>query len=318
MSNLTRRHVDGILLLDKPAGMTSNGALQQVKRLYQAQKAGHTGSLDPMATGVLPICLGEATKFSQYLLNADKIYAATIRFGELTSTGDAEGEVLHCTDASFLTEAMVSAVLPDFFGDITQVPPMVSALKVGGVPLYKLARQGITVARDARHVRIIALELHDFRAGTMPEADIVVECSKGTYIRSLAEDIGAALGVGAHLSALRRLKVGQFLLQDCITLPALALLAPAPTDNVDDLPCWNALDDLLIPAEDAACAFPLLEVPETTGYYVRLGQAVFVPKAPIEGWVRLVEVGEHGRVFLGVGEVLDDGRIAPRRLIASS
>ncbi len=301
------RPVDGIFLLNKPQGGSSNHALQTVKRLFFAQKAGHTGSLDPMATGVLPICLGEATKFSQYLLNADKSYKATIKFGELTDTGDAEGEVLQVSDAAGITEADFLAAMPGFQGDIEQVPPMYSALKVNGQPLYKMAREGKEIERKARAVTIYSFELLEFRGGEQPEADVYIKCSKGTYIRSIAVDIGAVLGVGAHLSKLHRVQVGQFDEQNCTTIEELEA-KKAKEDYVE-------MDNLLIPPEEAVNHLPLVEVTDSAGYYVRLGQAVLVPKAPIEG---LVRIREESGTFLGVGEVLDDGRITPRRLIANN
>jgi tRNA pseudouridine55 synthase len=300
------RAVDGILLLNKPKGGSSNHALQRVKRLYGAQKAGHTGSLDPMATGVLPICLGEATKFSQYLLNADKSYRATIKLGQLTATGDAEGEIIAVTDASFITREQFVREMDTFKGDIEQIPPMYSALKVDGQPLYKLAREGKEIERESRHVTIFSFELLGFRAGECPEADVYVECSKGTYIRSLAVDIARNLGVGGHLTQLHRVKVGKFEEKDSITFEELEAL-----NSSEGFP---GLEGLLLSAEDAVNHFPLVEVTDSTGYYVRLGQAVLVPKAPKEGFVR---IREESGTFLGIGEVLDDGRITPRRLIAN-
>ena len=201
------RPVNGILVLDKPLGMSSNQALQTAKRLYFAAKAGHTGSLDPLATGVLPLCFGEATKFSQYLLDADKAYESTFVLGTATDTGDAEGQVLETTDASGISEADVSAALDRFRGEIEQVPSMFSAIKHNGQPLYKLARQGKEVERKSRRVVIKQLELRDFRTGggqqgTAPEVDVYLECSKGTYVRSIAEDLGKVLGCGAFVSAL--------------------------------------------------------------------------------------------------------------------
>ncbi len=300
------RAVDGIILLNKPKGGSSNHALQRVKRLFGAQKAGHTGSLDPMATGVLPICLGEATKFSQYLLNADKSYRATIKLGELTTTGDAEGVIVSTADASFITRDKFQKEMEAFKGNIEQIPPMYSALKVDGQPLYKLAREGKEIERESRKVTISAFDLLDFRPGENPEADVYVECSKGTYIRSLAVDISQRLGVGGHLTRLHRVKVGKFEEKDSITIDELERLL---TEEGSD-----RLDRLLLSAEEAVNHFPLVEVTDSTGYYVRLGQAVLVPKAPNEGFVR---IREESGTFLGIGEVLDDGRITPRRLIAN-
>ncbi len=221
----TGRPVNGILLLDKPSGMTSNGALQAVKRLYFAAKAGHTGSLDPLATGVLPLCFGEATKFSQYLLDSDKGYRSTFIFGVTTATGDADGEVTGRSDAGGLGQTEVEAALERFRGAIEQVPSMYSAIKKDGKPLYQLARQGIEVEREARRVTVHELVLEAFRPGPQPEADLYIRCSKGTYVRSIAEDLGAALGVGAHVGVLRRVEAGPFQAGQCISLAALQELA---------------------------------------------------------------------------------------------
>jgi tRNA pseudouridine55 synthase len=300
------RPVSGILLLDKPAGMSSNQALQRVKRLYGAAKAGHTGSLDPLATGVLPLCFGEATKFSQYLLDADKVYESRFGLGISTNTGDAEGEVVGRSDASALTRARVEAALADYRGEIEQQPPMHSAIKRDGQPLYKLARAGIEVDRPSRTVRIHRLEVRDFRPGVCAELDIEVACSKGTYIRTLAMDIGAQLGVGGHVLELRRTAVGPFRVEECVPLATLQALR-----DRDEL---AAMDDLLLPMDRALGHLPLLRLPESSGFYLRKGQPVLVPNAPCDGMVRVaLETGE----FLGVGEILDDGRVAPRRLVVS-
>lgn len=300
------RLLDGILLLDKPAGFSSNQALQRVKWLFFAAKAGHTGSLDPLATGVLPLCLGEATKFSQYLLDADKAYTSTFVLGERRTTGDAEGEVLATVDASALTRQQVEQGLGAFRGEIEQIPSMYSALKHAGQPLYKLARKGQEVERSARSVVIHHLELLDFRPGERAEVDVAIECSKGTYVRSIAEDLGAALGVGGYVSALRRTRAGPFTLEQCIALPALEALKEA--EQVEDM------DALLLPADTALEALPTVRLTESGGYYLRQGQPVLVPNAPHNGMVRVaLETGE----FLGVGEILDDGRVAPRRLIVT-
>lgn len=302
------RDVSGIVLLDKPRGASSNRALQTVKRLYGARKAGHTGSLDPMATGVLPLCLGEATKFSQYLLNADKAYQATIRLGEQTDTGDAEGEVIARCDTTALTRAQAESVLPQFVGEIDQVPPMYSALKVDGQPLYKLARQGIEIERKARRITIYKLVMTAFRPGPQAELDIEVECSKGTYIRTLAEDIAAALGdLGGHLVMLRRTRVGIFSIADCHDLATL--------QQQHDTAGETALDQWLIAPEQAVNHLPGVAVSVDTGYYVRRGQAVRVAGAPPHG---LVRIHQEDGVFLGIGEILDDGRIAPRRLVVAA
>ena len=300
------RPVDGILVLDKPVGMSSNQALQSAKRLYFAAKAGHTGSLDPLATGVLPLCFGEATKFSQYLLDADKAYQSTFVMGVATTTGDAEGEVIETTDASSLTEAAVEQALAAFRGEIEQVPSMYSAIKQGGQPLYKLAREGREVERKARTVVVKQLELRAFRGGERPEVDIYLECSKGTYVRSIAEDLGRGLGCGAHVSALRRTRAGPFGLEDSVTLGTLEALKG--NDQLAEM------DALLLPADSALEDLPTVRLSESGGFYLRQGQPVQVPNAPCDGMVRVaLETGE----FLGVGEILDDGRVAPRRLIVT-
>jgi tRNA pseudouridine55 synthase len=298
--------VDGILVLDKPAGLSSNQALQTAKRLYAAAKAGHTGSLDPLATGVLPLCFGEATKFSQFLLDADKAYESTLALGRATDTGDAEGTVVEEADASAVSAADVEAALEQFRGEIEQVPSMYSAIKKDGQPLYKLARQGVEVERKSRIVEIKCLELRNFRAGLAPEADIYLECSKGTYVRSLAEDLGRALGCGAHVRTLRRTQAGPFGLSDSIGLDALEGLKAGGQ--------LAEMDRLLLPADAALGGMPLVRLSESGGFYMRQGQPVLVPNAPCNGMVRVaLETGE----FLGVGEILDDGRVAPRRLIVT-
>ena len=223
---IVRRPVHGVLLLDKPYGLSSNDALQKAKWLLRAEKAGHTGTLDPLATGVLPLCFGAATKFSQLHLDADKAYVAVARLGQKTSTADAEGDVIETRPVPTLTQADLDAVAQRFTGDITQVPPMYSALKQDGKPLYELARQGIEVERAARHVHISSLKL-SFRQDTSDFVAITIEasCSKGTYIRTLGEDIGEALGCGAHLVSLRRVLTGGFGEAQCVTLAALEAMA---------------------------------------------------------------------------------------------
>lgn len=298
------RPLDGILVLDKPPGLSSNRALQQAKHLYFAAKAGHTGSLDPLATGVLPLCFGEATKFSQYLLDADKAYESTFVLGVATASGDADGEVREERSAANMTQADVAQALTAFEGEIEQVPSMYSAIKQNGQPLYKLARQGIEVEREARRVVITELRLEAFRGGDRPEVDVYLECSKGTYVRSLAEDLGQALGCGAHVSALRRTKAGPFGLEHSHSLAILEALKAR-----DEL---QQMDGLLCPPDAALGELPLVQLSESGGFYMRQGQAVMVPNAPRDGIVRVaLETGE----FLGVGEILDDGRVAPRRLV---
>jgi len=298
--------VSGVLLLNKPSGMTSNDALQQAKRLFYVAKAGHTGSLDPLATGVLPLCFGEATKFSQYLLDADKAYQSTFVLGTVTNTGDAEGEVVETRDASAVTADDVARELEAFRGEIEQIPSMFSAIKHQGQPLYKLARKGLEVERKVRRVVIKQLELREFRGGERPEVDIYLECSKGTYVRSIAEDLGSALGCGAFVTSLRRTQAGPFGIGQSVTMSTLEALKG--NDRLEDM------DALLLPADTAVNTMPLVELSESGGFYIRQGQPVQVPNAPCDGMVRVaLESGE----FLGVGEILDDGRVAPRRLIVT-
>lgn len=296
------RAVNGILLLDKPLGLSSNRALQRVKRLYDARKAGHTGSLDPLADGMLPICLGDATKLSAFLLDADKHYWFRAKLGVTTATGDTEGEVIEERDAGAVTRADIEAVLPRFSGRIEQLPPMYSALKHQGKRLYELARDGIEVERQPREVTIHDLELLAF---DRPEFELRVHCSKGTYVRTLAEDIGEALGCGAHVTALRRSGVGPYTELPMVTMEALENRAEQGT---------QALDELLLPIDTALGGWPEVQVGADSAFYLRQGQAVVVPKAPTEGWVRIY----HADRFLAVGQVQDDGRIAPKRLMSGS
>lgn len=303
------RPVDGILVLDKPAGLTSNEALQQVKYLFYAAKAGHTGSLDPLATGVLPVCLGEATKFTQFLLEADKVYQSTFSFGLTTETGDSDGEIIGRRDASGLSREALEAAIEPFRGEIEQVPSMYSALKHKGQPLYKLARQGIEVEREARKASIYRFELLDFRPGEVAEAEVEIHCSKGTYIRTMAEDLGKALGVGAHVSRLRRTAAGPFTLDDAVPLPQLEALREGKRGE--------DLDFLLQPLDAAVGDCQAVELPESTAWYFRRGQPVTAPsvyRSAEEG--DIVRIFCDGGGFLGVGEVLDDGRVTPRRLVA--
>ena len=288
--------------MDKTAGISSNDVVQQAKRLFGAQKLGHTGSLDPLATGVLPLCFGEATKFSQYLLDADKKYWAQVRLGITTETGDADGEVIAQADASSVTPAQAVAALETFVGEIEQIPSMYSALKHQGQPLYKLARQGIEIERAPRQISIYSAELLQFSEASI---ELRVHCSKGTYIRSLAEDLGAALGCGAHVSALRRLAAGPYEEGQATTLAELC-----ETNDMQEM------DALLLPVSSAVDSWPAVRLHEDTAHYVRQGQPVQVAHAPTDGWVQIFELAEEDR-FLGVGEILTDGRVAPRRLVAN-
>jgi len=297
------RDVSGILLLDKPSGITSNDALQQVKRLYFAKKAGHTGSLDPLASGVLPICMGEATKVSAFLLDADKRYQVRCQLGVRTATADAEGEVLETRPVGVYSREQLESVFEEFRGSIEQTPPMYSALKHQGQRLYKLARQGIEVEREPRPVEIYELTLADQGEDWL---GISVHCSKGTYVRTLAEDIGERLGCGAHVSALRRTAVGPYGDDKLVGLEALRELKEK---------AMPVMDELLLPIETALSQWPDVDLSTDAAFYLQQGQPVLVPHAPTSGWVRLYA---GNRSFLGMGEVLDDGRVAPRRLMKSA
>ena len=292
-----KRKISGVLLFDKPQGLSSNQALQKVRWLYQAEKAGHTGNLDPMATGLLPLCLGEATKFSQRLLDADKAYRAEVRLGVTTNTGDAEGEVLETRPVA-VTRAQLLAAIAQFIGPIAQVPPMFSALKRDGKPLYEYAREGITLERAAREVEIFSCDLIEF-AGDRFVMD--VSCSKGTYIRVLAEDIGQALGCGAHLIGLRRTRTAGFELgQEVVTLEQLEAMDLAERDA------------LLLPADALLLDLPEWQLDVDSAYYFGNGQPVWQAKMRLSGMVRVYDAAG---VFLGLAEVDDDGRLAPKRLV---
>jgi tRNA pseudouridine55 synthase len=297
------RAVNGVLLLDKPAGISSNRALQQAKHLFHAAKAGHTGSLDPLATGMLPLCFGEATKISAYLLDADKRYRMSCKLGVSTDTGDADGTVLQTRECN-ATLADVEKLLPDFTGAVDQIPPMYSALKHQGQRLYKLAREGIEVERKPRTIQIHELKIHALEHDVL---DIEVACSKGTYVRTLAEDMGERLGCGAHVIALRRLSVGPYH-GDMVTMEQLQALADDPTQGL------AALDRLLLPIESGVADWPDVRLEANAAFYMRQGQPILVAHAPTHGWVRIY--GQDR--FLGVGEIQDDGRVAPRRLIQSA
>ncbi len=298
----TRRDISGVLLLDKPCGISSNRALQIIKRIFAASKAGHTGTLDPLATGLLPICLGEATKFSSALLGADKTYEAVLKLGYISTTGDAEGEISVVGDVKLML-LQVEAVLQSFIGPITQIPPMYSALKHQGKPLYTYAREGVEIERQPREITI-----HDLRIETLVgnEMCITVKCSTGTYVRTLAEDIGRALGCGgAYLTALRRSAVKNFDLSQSYTLDQLEAMPLSQRDI-----CLYSADSLLR-------NFPAVMLDSATVLSLLQGQTVADPlsiKGLMEGEkVRLYDREEN---FLGLGEVTTQGEIAPKRLMA--
>jgi tRNA pseudouridine55 synthase len=295
------RNISGVLLLDKPMGMTSNQALQEVKHLYKASKAGHTGSLDPLATGLLPICFGEATKLSAFLLDADKHYRVRVKLGETTTTADAEGELVQSLDPSGVSEDDVRDLLPEFLGEQEQLPPMYSAIKHQGERLYKLARQGLEVERKPRAIHIHALRLLGF---ALPEFEVDVHCSKGTYVRTLAEDMGKRLGCGAHVSGLRRTGVGPY---DDSSMVSLEQVREAFAEKR-----FQEMDGWLLPLESALAEWPVVKLSPDATFYMQQGQPILVPNAPTSGWVRLY--GNQSE-FIGVGWILEDGRVAPKRLM---
>ncbi len=299
---LPRRAISGVFLLDKITGVSSNAALQRIKRLYQADKAGHTGSLDPLASGLLPICLGEATKFSQFLLDADKRYAVTGKLGERTDTFDAEGKVIASAPVN-VSEAQLREVVKGFLGKQQQLPPMYSALKKDGKPLYELARQGIEVEREYREIEIFSCQLLRFDGQSF---SLDVHCSKGTYIRTLVDDIGAALGCYAHVTELRRTAAGPFRAEQMLNSDATA--------ELKETSGLAALDALLLPVDCLVQALPKVVMPVAMAHFINHGQPVLLKSAPHDGVLAMYD--DSGR-FLGVGEVNDDGYLAPKRLLRS-
>lgn len=301
------RDVDGILLLDKPAGITSNDALQKVKRIYAAAKAGHTGALDPLATGMLPICLGEATKFSQFLLEADKRYRVVAKLGERTDTSDADGEVVQTRPVNVATGELIEA-LDHFRGDIEQIPSMYSALKYQGKPLYQYAREGIEVPREARPITVYELKLIRFEGDQL---ELEIHCSKGTYIRTIVDDLGEMLGCGAHVTVLRRLQVAGYPNERMLTLEQLECILE--NCRAQDILPRLELDPLLLPMDTAVASLPEVNMSELVAGYINQGQAVQISGAPLSGFVRMT-MGP-GQQFIGVGEIDDDGKVAPKRLV---
>lgn len=298
---LRGKDITGVVLLDKPVGLSSNEALQRVKRLFYARKAGHTGSLDVLADGMLPLCFGQATKLTQFLLDADKQYVVRAQLGIKTTTGDGEGEVVGQKSVDPFTAADIESVIGKFRGEQQQIPSMYSAIKHQGKPLYTYARQGITIERAPRAITIYALTIVSL---DLPYVTFHVHSSKGTYIRTLVEDIGDALGCGAHVRALRRTQVAECQEEGMVTLPTL--------EAAYDEKGPEGLSPYLQPCDVLLHHWPAVEVSSDLVFYLKQGQAVFVPQAPTSGWVRLLECGGQ---CLGVGEVLPDGRITPRRLL---
>ena len=301
--NRKGRQLTGIFLLDKAKGLSSNKALQQIKHLFGAEKAGHTGSLDPLATGVLPICFGQATKFSRFLLNAEKSYETTIRLGITTESGDAEANVVQRRPTDFLNVDCVENVLKTYRGKTQQIPPMFSALKVDGERLYSLARKGITIDREARDIEIHELNL---LALTGNEARLFIRCSKGTYVRTLVEDIGESLGCGAHVRELRRLQVASFSIRDCFTLDSILGLRQK----------YELLDARLLPVESALAGWPRIFVPEESRISLRHGKTIFVESLAPLGLVTIYSKNSNRPVeFLGIGEFLANGHLLPKKML---
>ena len=295
------RDIHGVFLLDKPQGMSSNDIMQKVKRIFQANKAGHTGALDPLATGMLPICLGEATKFSQFLLDADKRYLVTAKLGERTDTSDAEGQIVESREVKVKTPEILTA-LEQFRGNILQVPTMFSALKHNGKPLYEYARQGITVEREARPITIFELNFIEYNA---PYLTLEVHCSKGTYIRTLVDDLGEVLGCGAHVTMLRRTSVADYPTEKMLDWHALQSLAAQ-----QDL---ALLDALLLPMDTAVAKLPALTLDENQTQGIGFGQRVkFDNPNRLQGQVRLFS---HENRFLGVAVIDENNVIRPQRLV---
>lgn len=301
------RDVHGILLLAKPSGITSNDALQQVKRIYNAAKAGHTGALDPLATGMLPICLGEATKFSQFLLDADKRYQVTAKLGERTNTSDADGTIISTRPLTF-TEPQLQQALMSFRGGSLQVPSMFSALKHQGKPLYEYAREGIEVEREARPITVYELNVLEFSGDKLV---LDIHCSKGTYIRTIIDDLGEMLGCGAHVTQLHRSQVANYPAERMLTIEQLQAIFERC--KAEGRPPREELDPLLLPMDTAVDSLPEVNMSAVVASYVTQGQAVQVAQVPTTGFVRMT-VGDE-REFIGVGEIDDDGKVAPRRLV---
>lgn len=291
-----KKNINGILLLDKPIGFSSNQALQKIKWLLKAAKAGHTGTLDPLATGLLPLCFGEATKFAHFLTDADKTYIATIKLGATTTTGDAEGEVLSTSPVN-VSRSEFEQACQQFTGEISQTPPMYSALKFEGKALYEYARAGVEIERQARLVTIHSIEVNSF-AGHV--AVVTVTCSKGTYIRTLAEDIGKQLGCGAHLIGLRRTATADYKIAQAVTLEQFEAMSEEERLAA------------LAPPDSAVHYLPAITLDDDGAFYLLQGQAVWRSGAIPSGLLRLYN---EQQVFLGLGELQDDGKIAPKRLM---
>lgn len=294
--------MNGIFLLDKPLGLSSNAVLQRVKRLFRAKKAGHTGSLDPLATGMLPICFGDATKFCQYLLDSDKKYEVTIQLGVRTTTSDAEGEIISTRPVPDLSLDEIDAAFNHFRGESQQVPSMFSALKHNGKPLYEYARQGITIERPSRAITVYDLTVHTVENNCVT---FTVHCSKGTYVRTIADDFGERLQCGAHVTHLRRLSVGPYQAEQMMTIEALESALSAENASAKAL---------LLPVDSAVTHWPAVAFSSAVTCALKQGKTVALPaNAPTSGWIRFFD--DQG-IFFGIGEVIEQDKVAPRRMVA--
>ncbi|MBD2783268.1 tRNA pseudouridine(55) synthase TruB [Xenorhabdus sp. DI] len=305
------RAIHGVLLLDKPQEISSNDALQKVRRIFNASKAGHTGALDPLATGMLPICLGEATKFSQFLLDSDKRYRVIARLGQRTDTSDSHGTLISEREV-IITEPQLHAALETFRGDTMQVPSMYSALKHQGKPLYEYARQGVNVEREARPITVYELQFIRWEGN---ELELEIHCSKGTYIRTIIDDLGELLGCGAHVIYLRRLQVANYPHQRMVTLEQLQELKQQAEDQ--EIEAWELLDPLLLPMDTAVTHFPVIHLTAVVASYFKQGQPVRSNhNLASNEWVR-VTAGEENK-FIGIAVIDEDGLVAPRRLVVET
>lgn len=304
---MKKNSINGLLLLDKPLGLSSNAALQKAKRIFNARKAGHTGTLDPLATGMLPICFGETTKFTQFLLDADKTYETTAKLGVITDSGDSEGQVIERREIADVSLEKVNAALEKFRGEQNQIPSMFSAIKQQGTPLYELARAGISVPREPRKITIHQLELVNFSSD---EISLVVRCSKGTYIRSLVEDIGLELGCGAHVTALRRTAVADFKIEKMVTLESLLALSEKKLEE--------ELFETLLPVDSLVQYLPAIQLYQQDVDSLKKGQRVKIVEAKKYGSEsELVRVYDPENQFIGLCEIHSDGLLKPKRLLST-
>lgn len=304
------RPIDGVILLDKPTSISSNDALQKVKRIFFAQKAGHTGALDPLATGMLPICFGEATKFSQFLLDSDKRYRVIAKLGERTDTSDSDGEVVETREVK-VDRGQLERCIAKFRGTTDQIPSMYSALKYQGRKLYEYAREGIEVPRESRKITVFSVDLIRFDSN---EVEMELHVSKGTYIRTIVDDLGEMLGCGAHVTYLRRTGVSNFPMERVVTLEQLqALLDQA---NEQEISPSELLDPLLLPTDSAVQDLPEVNILPALAVYILNGNPVQAGRVPETGTLVRISVGEQ-REFIGVGVIDEEGMLAPKRVMAN-